>query len=170
VSRTVAGGALGEAHDERHGSGCKHERPRANEQAATPARRAAARGEVERRILPQDRLLEFAQRLAGLDSQLVHEAVARFRIHPQRFRLSPGAVEREHQLPPQPLPQRVSRGQGLELRDQRVVPAEGQLGVDPLLGRHESELFEPFGVGAREVLVGDLRQRLPAPEREGGLE
>ena len=57
-----------------------------------------------------------------------------------------------------------------ELGDQRVVPAERQLGLDPLLDRDEPELLQPFRVGAREVLVGDLGQRLSAPECEGRLE
>ena len=38
------GGALGEAHDERHGGGRQHERACAHEQAAAPARRAAGAG------------------------------------------------------------------------------------------------------------------------------
>ena len=50
----------------------------------------------------------------------------------QRLRLAAGAVEGEHQLPAQTLLQRVLGDERLELPDQVDVPAERQIGVDPL--------------------------------------
>ena len=55
----------------------------------------------------------------------------------------PGAVEGEHELPAQPLAQRVLGDEGLELADELGMAAELELGVDQLLPRRRAELLEP---------------------------
>jgi hypothetical protein len=47
------------------------------------------------------------------------------------------------------------------------VPAEGGLGLDPLLGRDETQLLEPRDVALREWLVAQIGQGRTAPEAEG---
>ena len=71
--------------------------------ATTFAAGVLDRGEVEPRILGQDRALELAQPLARLDAQLVGQRAAGVAVGLQRVGLPVGAVQREHQLRPQPL-------------------------------------------------------------------
>src|SRR5262249_57037155 len=66
--------------------------------------RGPSRMDVERRVLLEDRALELAQRVAGLDPELLHERPARALVDGERVGLSPGAVQREHQLATQALP------------------------------------------------------------------
>ena len=56
--------------------------------------------------------------------------------------------------------------EGLELGDERRVPAEREVGLDPLLERREPQLLEPLDGRARERLVGEVGERRPAPELE----
>ena len=53
-----------------------------------------------------------------------------------------------------------------ELRDEDGVPAEVELGLDPLLHRREAELVEAIGLRAGPRLVGEVGERRPAPQRE----
>jgi hypothetical protein len=54
-----------------------------------------------------------------------------------------------------------------QLDHERVVPAECQIGVDPVLECPVTQRFQPGDLGLRERPVGHVRQRRPAPEREG---
>ena len=56
----------------------------------------------------------------------------------QRLGLTAGTVEREHQLSPKPLSQRMLRDERLELGSDIVVPAEREVSVDALLDRGET--------------------------------
>jgi hypothetical protein len=51
----------------------------------------------------------------------------------ERLRLPARAIERQHQLPAQPLAQRLLGDQRLQLADQLAVAAAGQIGLDPVL-------------------------------------
>ena len=53
-----------------------------------------------------------------------------------------------------------------QLGHERLVPAERELGVDPILERLEPELLEPVDVRARERLVGQVGERTAPPERQ----
>ena len=46
------------------------------------------------------------------------------------------------------------------------MPAELELGVDPLLERGHAQLVQPRRLAPRERLVGEIGQRRAAPERE----
>jgi hypothetical protein len=59
----------------------------------------------------------------------------------------------------------VLRHQRGELANQRGVPAERQLGLDPVLQARLAQLLQPPGLDRGERLV-ELRQRRPAPQRE----
>src|SRR5437016_2546991 len=76
------------------------------------------------------------------------------------------SVEGQHQQAPQPLAQRELRDQPLEVRHERVVLTELQLGVGELFAGNDAKLLEAVGGLRRERLVRDVEQRLTAPEAE----
>jgi hypothetical protein len=126
---------------------------------------------LERRILAQDRLVEVAQRAAGLDSELLDEDRPRFLIRLERLRLPPGTVEGEHQLSAEALAVWVLAHERLELADERRVAAGGEIGVDPVLEARQAELVEPGALRLGETSLRDIGERAAAPERKrrGGL-
>ena len=74
------------------------------------------------RVLAQHRRLQVAQLGARLEPELLVEHVADLAQHVEGVGLPPGAGQRERAQRPQPLPQRVRRGQRLQLRgDGRLV-------------------------------------------------
>jgi hypothetical protein len=123
--------------------------------------------EIERRILVENPALELPQRQRRLDPERLHERAPRIAVRLQRICLPPRAVQREHQLGTQPLPQRVLADEQLELADQLGAPAEREIALDPLLQRLQPKPVEPLDLGLRPALVGELGQRRPSPEREG---
>ncbi len=128
------------------------------------ALRQRRRRQLQRAVLPQDRLLELAQRWARLDPQLVDQRAPRALVRGQRFGLPTAAIQRQHQLPAQPLAQRVLRDQPLELGDEVAVASEREVGLDPLLERREAKLLEPPDSRLRKRLVGEVGERGPAPQ------
>ena len=59
----------------------------------------------------------------------------------------------------------MARDEGLDPADLLGVPPEGQLGLDSLFGQRELQLLEAPRLGGEGL--AELRQRLPAPQREG---
>ena len=66
----------------------------------------------------------------------------------------------------QPLAQRVLGQQRVDLAEDLLVAAGGQVGVDRQLGGGQPQLLEPADLGAGERLVGDVGERLAAKERQ----
>ena len=91
------------------------------------------RFDVQRRVLLKDRPLQLLERRARIDPELVDEGLARVLVGVQRLCLPAGPVQRRHQIPPEPLAERVLGDQCLELSDQLVVAPEREVGVDPEL-------------------------------------
>ena len=60
--------------------------------------------------------------------------------------------------------------QRLELGHEPEVPAERELGLDPLLDGAEPQLLEPLDVEARERLELEIGERASLPEPLGGAE
>jgi hypothetical protein len=118
------------------------ERPLADllEQPVAPERLAP---HLERGVLPKDPLVQLLERAGGVDAELVGEQLPRPLERPKRVGLAVQAVEREHELAPQPLAKRVGTGEGLELGHRLRVPTELELGRDLLLDGLEPELLEP---------------------------
>src|SRR5207249_6272493 len=114
---------------------------------------------VERQILIQDSLVQLAELATGLDPELVDERASCRLVDVERLRVASGAVEREHQLPPQPLAQRVVRDEGLELGDQRMMMAELQLGIESLLDGLETQLLESGDLDSSKTFVRKVRER-----------
>ena len=79
------------------------------------------------------------------------------------------AIERQHELRPQRLAERLGGTQLLQLPDQLRVPAQGQVRRDASLQRQLPILVQAHCGGAGERLV-EVRQRRPAPQGQGGAE
>jgi hypothetical protein len=60
----------------------------------------------------------------------------------------------------------VLRDQALELADELAPVPEGELGIDPLLDRSQTQLLEPRDLALGERLVGEIGERGAAPERQ----
>ena len=123
-------------------------------------------GFVQRRVLGENRLLEAAQLLAGLDPELLDEDATRLAVGGERVRLAPGAVERQDLLAAQPLAERVLGDERLQLARERRVAAGGEVGLDPLLQHRDAQLLEPLRLRLRPALVAEVRERRAAPEVE----
>ena len=81
-----------------------------------------------RDLLPQHRLLQGLQFLAGLDPQLTGQHRAGPPVGGQRISLPPAPVQRQHQQPPQPLPHRIPGDQPLQLPGR--LRRQAQLSID----------------------------------------
>ena len=64
------------------------------------------------------------------------------------------------------LAQRVLGQQRLDLADDLVVAAGGEVGVDRELGGGQAQLVQAADLGGRERLVGDVGERLAAEQRQ----
>ena len=91
-----------------------------------PSARRRRRRHLEGRILGQDGALESLQLRPGLEPELPGEQAAAVTVDLERVALSAAAVEGQHRLPAQPLPQRVRRDEGVELPDDLAVTAEAR--------------------------------------------
>ena len=110
--------------------------------------------------------LELLQFEARLDPELLAERLSRPAVELERVGLAARAVERQHQLRPRPLAERLARDELLQLGDQARVPPEREVGLDPLLERGEPSVLEPRPRVSREGLGLELGERCAAPELE----
>ena len=124
--------------------------------------------QIQIRILLKHRPLELLQLRARLDAELLDECRPRRLVGGKSFGLPARAVQGEHQLPPQPLPQRMLRDQPLELarrarrsdrlRGRRRSAAPGRRGGAPRAGS------PPLGRTTRtRGRRGQARATAPAP-------
>ena len=145
---------------------CAADRVRRRRGQPDRARRLAlGSGQVERRVVLQDRALELAQLGRGDDAEpLVEQAVA-LAVQLERLGLPPGAVEREHQLAAGALAQRLGRDVRGERGDHVLVPSQRELGLEPLLEAAEPELVEPARL-LLERLAAHAREARAAPQPE----
>ena len=137
--------------------------------AAAGPEAGVARTHVEGGVLAQDRLLELLQRPARLDPELLRQRPPGVPVGLERVGLPAAAIEREHQLSPEPLAERMPRDQRLELAHEPRVHAEQQVGVDAILDRGQVQFLEPPDLRPGERLRGELGERRAAPERERRL-
>ena len=80
--------------------------------------------------------------------------------------LAAAPVQREHELASQPLAQRMSRHQRLELGNELRRSTHCQVRVDPILDRSEPELVESRDLALCEVLVCKVGERASSPQSE----
>ena len=90
---------------------------------------ATAAPRDERGVLAEHRGLQVAQLGAGLETELAVEHVAHLAERVQGVGLAAGPGQRHRPQPPQPLAQRVRRGQRLELGGDGAVVAERERGA-----------------------------------------
>ena len=83
-------------------------------------------GEIERGILVENRALELPERERRLDAERLHERAPRIAIRRERVRLPSRAVESEHELGAEALPERVPADQQLELGDELGIARRGR--------------------------------------------
>ena len=121
---------------------------------------------LEAGLLAQDRAVQLLERGARIDSELLRQSAARVLIRRERFGLPARAVEREHQLAARPLAQRLLLDQRLELADHLGVPAELEIGLDPIFERGKPQLRQPPDLGLGERLELELGERRASPEGE----
>ena len=82
-------------------------------------------------IVVEDPALEVQQMRRGLEAELLGQVRTRLLVRTERFRLTAGAVEREHVLRAEALVDRELLAQHLQLSDQLRVTPERELGLDP---------------------------------------
>ena len=116
--------------------------------------------------MAEDLRLELPELGAGLDPELLDEARAGVLVRLESLCLASRALEREHQLAPERLAQRMLADERLELADDVAVPSQLEIRVDPLADGDEPQLVEATDLRLREVLEGELGQSRPAPEGE----
>jgi hypothetical protein len=117
----------------------------------------------ERRVMAEDLLLELAQVRPGLEPEVLDEPGTRVAVGLERVGLPPRAVEREHELPSQPLAVRVLGDQFSQLADHLGVAAERQLGVHAPLERRHAQLLQRRDRCAGERRIAQVGQRRSAP-------
>ena len=92
--------------------------------------------------MSEDCLLESLQGLAGLDSELVDQVVPGLLVGVEGIRLAVGAVEGEHLLRAQALPERMLANEYLQLAEHVLVTAHGEIAVDPVHEHRQPQLVE----------------------------
>ena len=127
-------------------------------------RRFRRRLECERRIVPQHRALELAQRRARLDSELVEHA-ASVLVGVERVLLAPGAIQRKHELLAEPLAIRLGGHERFQLGHDLAVLAEREPRVGAQLERLQAQILERHRGGAHRA-VAEIGERVTAPERK----
>ena len=115
--------------------------------AAQPPRRPSVdrgrtRRRLERGVVAEDRLLEPLQCLARFDAEVIDERPPRLGVGLERLRLPAGAVESEHLLRAEPLPQRMLANEDAQLSKRLLVPAEREIAVDPVHQCRQPQLVE----------------------------
>jgi hypothetical protein len=117
----------------------------------------------------EDLQLQVSERWTGLKAQLSRQDIPCALIHLQRVGLSSATVQSDHQPPDKPLMRGMLRHELLELRHQLLVTTERQPGVGASLKRLQTQLLQAADLRLCEILESDLRQRRPAPQREGPI-
>lgn len=133
----------------------------------------------------EDHLLQLAQPRARLDADLLDHVFAGRREGLQRLAATARAIQRQHQLRPELLAQRVQRGLPPQPVDHVVEPAEFQRGPGEPLDRGETAFLDPGELGAQQRsrvelggrdavppgqrLTEEARGRLRVVVRQGGL-
>ena len=120
---------------------------------------------VERRVRAQDRGLESAQLLAGLQAVLLAQQPPPLAVGRERPGNLPAPVEGDHELRPGALAQGVRGHQAGQLAGELDVAPGAQVGLDAVLPCRQPALVEVPAV----VVEGggdDVRERVALPEHE----
>src|SRR5439155_1724446 len=102
---------------------------------------------------------------ARLDPELLDQQPAALAVRGERVRLAPAAVEREHQLSPRLLAQRLGGDELRQLADEPLVQADLELGVDPSREGVEAEVLQPPREQGARLSPRQGRRPLERPEQ-----
>ena len=114
--------------------------------------------------------MQLAQLRAGLDRELGDQDVAQLAVGAQRVGLAPGPVQGQHLQVPEPLTERMRRGERLQLRDEVSRPAARQQGLGPRFQRGQTLLLQPARLGAGRRHRVEAGQCRPAPQAQALIE
>ena len=150
----------------RAGRGAARAAPRPRSGGARGLRRLQ-RVAFEVRLLAQDPLFEPAQLGPRLEPELAVQGLPQAAVRGEGVGLPAAPVEGEHQLAVHALAHRVLGGEPLEPGHRHGVPSEREVGVHGELDGAQPQLLELRDLGLGERLVGEVRERLAAPQPEG---
>jgi hypothetical protein len=85
---------------------------------------------VERRVVPQDGLVQLGDGGSRVDAEVLGQALGEAEVCVECLGLAAGPVQREHQLAGKGLTQRVLPGYGQQLAGDLPVTPESKLKVD----------------------------------------
>jgi hypothetical protein len=125
-------------------------------------RRRERFGRAERGILVEHRLVQAPQLWTGLDPQFPDELLPRVGVRVQRLCLPPGAIQRKHLLPAQPLAQRMGGRQRGQLAREFAMAANREVGIDAVLQGRQSKLLDTRDLGLQRRLIGQVGERRAA--------
>ena len=111
----------------------------------------------------EDRLLQAPELGPRTQAELGVERAHRIAVGVQRLSLASGAIQAQHQLGTQALPQRLPRHKRLELADELYPATKREVGLYAVLDRGGPHLLETGDFGRRERLERHIGQRRPAP-------
>ena len=117
-------------------------------------------------ILGEDGPFQLLEVPTRLDPELIDEHAPGVAIGLQCLRLTPRSVQREHVRPPQPLAIRMLGDQAFQLTGERDVMTQFQVGCDAVLERRRVQVVQGADLGLRELLVGQIGERRPTPQRQ----
>ena len=106
----------------------------------------------------QDGRFHAAQARPRHQAQLLGQHPVSVLVGGQGLGLSAGPVQGEHELFPEPLMQRVSSDQTLDLTDKRGVAAQGEVGIDPPFHGSHLHGLKPSHLGLGEGIIVALAQ------------
>lgn len=142
-------GELGLAPQQRHAAGA-------------PGGRRTRCG-AQRRLLPQDRLVQGPGRRRGVDPEVSGQGLPDSLEGQQGVRLPVDPVQRQRQQGPRPLPERVLGGQRLQVGEGVLVASEREPEQRHVLLRRDAQLLQAEPLGHRVRRVTQVGERLPVP-------
>ena len=122
--------------------------------------------QVKGRVAGEDGVLKPLKPSAGLDPQLIDHGPPGLPVNLQRLGRTVAAVQGQHQLTAQPLPQRKLLDQFGQLADQFVVPAQIEFEREPVFVGGDALLIQPARCRLDELAVYAVKRGIPPkPER-----
>nr|WP_231992565.1 hypothetical protein [Mycobacterium sp. 1164985.4] len=117
-------------------------------------------------IVLQDSRFEVTQVRARVDAEFRVESPAQFRAHPQRLGLTARPIQRQHELGVQPFSEWICCRESFKLRDQRMVSAQRQIGVDSVTKCYQPELLKARRLGCGELRLTQILEHSAAPQAQ----
>jgi hypothetical protein len=114
--------------------------------------------------------MQIRQLRARFDPELVAKSCPHRPKRRQGVRLPPGAVQRQHPLRLQVLPQWLCIRERVQFGEHRRMTPERKFRVDLQLGRPPAQLIQPAADARHKVESRQIGQKRPAPQRQGVVE